>query len=159
MCPTFSSSAFINFWTSSGNWVVALQFNSRATFEGSAVLCAISDGRKKVASLTTKSRQSSFTLSNAFATNSSSDTLLPVAITKSSGASACSIRHITSTYSGAHPQSRTMSNRPKCNFSTAPLDILQAADTIFLVTNLAGRKGDSWLKRIPLHANKLYDSR
>ncbi|COZ92676.1 Uncharacterised protein [Mycobacterium tuberculosis] len=36
----------------------------------------------------------------------------PVAKTKSSGSSVCSIRHMPSTYSGAYPQSRTASRLP-----------------------------------------------
>jgi len=69
------------------------------------------------------------------------------------GESCCSISHMAFTYSGAHPQSRAMSSLPNCSFSREPAAIRRAALMIFCVTNRSGRKGDSWLKSIPLHAN------
>jgi hypothetical protein len=47
---------------------------------------------------------------------------------------------------------------PSFRDSLLPAAILHAVEIIFRVTKRAGRKGDSWLKRIPVQADKPYAS-
>ena len=48
---------------------------------------------------------------------------------------------------------------PRTTFSCFPSLILATAAVIFFVTKVPPRRGDSWLKRMPLQQNMLYDSR
>ena len=56
-----------------------------------------------------------------------------------------------STNSGAYPQSRIESMFPMYSRSCMPALIRATARVILRVTNVSPRRGDSWLKRIPLH--------
>ena len=77
---------------------------------------------------------------------------MPVAMTKSSGLSCWSMRHMASTYSPAQPQSRTTSVLPRLRRSPEPAAMRAAVDTILRVTKREGRMGDSWLVRMPEQA-------
>jgi len=57
-----------------------------------------------------------------------------------------------STYSGEYPQSRFASRFPRERTLSFPARILAIPLVTFLVTKVSPRRGDSWLKRIPLHA-------
>ena len=78
-----------------------------------------------------------------------------VASTKVSGSSACSMRHMPSTYSLAKPQSRLASILPKSMQSSLPSLILATESVILRVTNSRPRRGDSWLNKMPLEPKML----
>ena len=57
------------------------------------------------------------------------------------------------------PQSRFASRLPRYKHDCFPSEMSAAARVILRVTNVLPRRGLSWLKRMPLHANMPYDSR
>ena len=61
---------------------------------------------------------------------------------------------MASTNSGAQPQSRSTAMLPRRSLPVcSPAAMRRAAWMIFWVTNRSGRRGLSWLNRMPEHAN------
>ena len=141
-----------NFLTNWAPFISGLHDKCMLAFFGRPLISIGSDGLIKFLLIIVCCCQSKSTVSNAAFKKSLRLWVFPVAIIKSSGKSIVSIRHIASTYSGAQPQSRRISIFPSSSFSSLPFAIRQTALTIFLVTKRSGRKGDSWLNKIPVAA-------
>ena len=114
--------------------------------------CDPSFGRNNCLSMTTCFYHSRPNSVNAWAIKSSRWFSCPVAIMKSFGSSRISSLSTAWTYSGAHPQSRSVERLPTWSLSSSPFAIAHAPIIIFRDTKRDDRRGLSWLKRTPLQA-------